>query len=148
MPLANFIAGIMMSNFTFIPIIPTLSGAIYDPEPTIRGKFESGATMTYTNQLLPTDPLGSMNLTLSNVVVGSAYDVEVLSTGQLVTSGSAGNTVFTLVIPVYASGDAKNSLRIKIRKGSSSPYYQPYETQVEAASGSTSIFVNQLSDES
>lgn len=136
-----------MSNFTFIPMIPLLSGAVYDPPAAVRGKAESGGLMAYSNQTLPSDPVGSMQLTLTNVVIGSAYDIEITATGDLVTSSTATASTIVLSIPVYQSGDVKNTISIKVRKGSSSPYYQPYETRAVAAIGSQSIFINQLSDE-
>lgn len=96
---------------------------------------------------LPTEPIGTMMLTLTNVVPGSTYDVEVAGTGEPVMSGSAAASSVTLAVPVYQPGSASNDLRIKLRKASAAPYYQSYETQTTAAVGAQSIFINQLTDE-
>lgn len=98
---------------------------------------------------LATESIGNMSLTLTNMVQDSTYEVEVLSTGaQVILPGTADATgIAVLSIPVYTVGDAKNTLKVKVRKASASPYYQSYETQVVAALGSQSLFINQLSDE-
>lgn len=115
--------------------------------PAQRGRFDVRNGVALEQAPLPTDPVGSLALSLRNVVVGSTYDVEVWSTGQQIASGAVATSTVVLSIPVYAPGDAKNTLRVKLRKSSGSPFYQPYETQVAAQSGAQSIFVNQLSDE-
>jgi hypothetical protein len=97
-------------------------------------------------QALPTDPIGSMTLTLTNVVVGSTYDVE-NGVGDVAASGTASSSTVSMSIPVYQSGNPRNALKIKVRKGSASPYYQPYETQASASLSPQSLFINQLSDE-
>jgi hypothetical protein len=97
---------------------------------------------------LPTETIGNFTLTLTNVVVGSICETEVASTGTQIAIQTAATSTVVITIPVYNSGDAKNSIRIKVRKASASPFYQPYETQTTASISSVSIFVNQLSDES
>jgi hypothetical protein len=135
-----------MANAMFLNLRGTGGGTM--ELPATNGRMAVNHNHALERQLLPTDPIGSMTLTLTNIVPGSTYDVEVLSTGnQVVTPGTAAGSSVVLTIPVYISGSVNNSLRIKVRKGSSSPYYQPYETQVTAAVGSQSLFINQLSDE-
>lgn len=96
---------------------------------------------------LPSDSIGNFTLTLTNVVVGSVIRVEFQSGGATVASATASSSIVSLVIPAYSAGNANNSLRVKVRKGSASPYYQPYETLVTAFVGSQSVYVSQISDE-
>lgn len=96
---------------------------------------------------LPTNPIGVATLTLTNLVVGSAVQLEVASTGAVVANTSAAATSLTLSAPVYQAGSAGNNLRIKVRKGTATPYYQPYETLLTVAVGATSIYISQLLDE-
>lgn len=92
-----------------------------------------------------TDAIGQYTLTLTNLIVGSAIQVEKQVGGTLVNRVAASTTeVFAL--GAYGSGNPSNDLRIKVRKGSSAPFYQPYETQATAFVGSQSIFVSQIPD--
>lgn len=94
---------------------------------------------------LPSDPIGSYSLTLSNVVIGSAIQVETQA-GALIEFRVADASTEVFSIPAYVAGNPANSLRIKVRKGSSAPYYLPYETLAVAIVGSASIFVSQIPD--
>lgn len=95
---------------------------------------------------LPSDPIGVFALTLTNLVVGSAVHVE--STSGVVLSSTVADAD-TAVIPLqaYAPGSPLNNLRIKVRKGSAAPFYQPWETLTTAVVGSQSIYVSQIPDE-
>lgn len=115
--------------------------------PDERGVFSMNYLISMEAQPLPSDPVGIMTLRLTNVVPGSTYDVEARTTGEKILAGTAEASTVILTVPVYLSGDAKNDLRIKVRKASSAPYFQPYETQATAAVGTQSIFINQLPDE-
>lgn len=95
---------------------------------------------------LPEDSIGNFHLTLTNLIVGSSIQIETL-TGTPVDFKVATLTSESFTLPAYSTGDPKNSLVIKIRKGSSTPYYQPYETQTTAIVGSQSIFISQIPDE-
>lgn len=97
-------------------------------------------------QRLPTDPIGAFTLTLTNVVTGSAIQIESQDgTTTLHNSTAAGSTV-GINLSAYAGGSNLNNLRIKVRKGSAAPYYQPYETLTTAIVGSQSIYVSQIPD--
>lgn len=95
----------------------------------------------------PTDPIGTHALTLLNVVVGS----RILIRDQADTStfydqiAAASNPVIPL--SVYASGSPLNDCRIRIRKASAAPFYQPYETLATLYTNASSIYVNQLPDQ-
>ena len=95
---------------------------------------------------LPNDPVGSFGLTLTNVVVGSAYRLEVQSTGALVVQGTAGASTLVLAVDVFGPGSPLNDLRIKVRKGTAAPYYKDYETLATAVVGAQSIYVAQIPD--
>ena len=95
---------------------------------------------------LPTDSIGSMTLTLTNVVIGSRIRIEEQVGGALVDERTATGTSEVFSIPVYVGGSAKNDLRIKVRKGTSAPKYQPFETLAVAAVGSQSVYTAQVAD--
>lgn len=95
---------------------------------------------------LPSDPVGTLTLTLQNLVVGSAIRVET-TMGDAIAFRTAGSTTEVFTVPAFAVGSANNNLVIKVRKGSSAPFFQPFETQATAVVGSQSIFVSQIPDE-
>ncbi len=97
---------------------------------------------------LPSDfPIGSHELTLTNVVVNSRVHIESQDgTAQYYDAVAASSTV-TVTLDVFAPGQASNDWRIRVRKGSVTPFYIPYETLMTATVGSSSIFVSQISDE-
>lgn len=93
-----------------------------------------------------TDPVGNFSLTLTNVIAGSAIQIETQDgTTTLHNSTAAGSTV-NITLSAYGAGSALNDLRIKVRKGSAAPYYQPYETLTTAVVGAQSIYVSQIPD--
>lgn len=105
--------------------------------------FLAGAT--FSIERLPNESIGTFTLTLTNLVIGSAINLETQS-GAVVEHRIADATAEAFQVPAYPSGNPANSLRIKVRKGSSAPYYQPYETQALAFIGSQSVFVSQIPD--
>lgn len=96
---------------------------------------------------LPSDfVIGAFDLTLTNVVVGSAIQIETQAGATIVNRTATGTTeVFSL--SAYKSGSAYNDLRIKVRKGTGTPYYRPYETLTTAFVGAQSIYVSQIQDD-
>lgn len=96
---------------------------------------------------LPSDPIGVFTLTLTNLVIGSSVQIEIQGTTTTVHNAVVTSSVIIVSLQTYQSGNPNNNLRIKVRKGSSSPYYQPYETQTTAVVGSQSIYVSQIPDE-
>ena len=103
----------------------------------------------FSTQHLFTDPIGTFTLTLTNVAVGSTLRVESQSAGTSLYDGTAATTSPAITLSCYAGGGTNdlNNLRIKVRKGTTSPFYQPYETLATAIVGAQSIFVSQISDE-
>lgn len=96
---------------------------------------------------LPTDSIGTHTLTLTNVVIGSRIAIrDQAGTTTLYDQIAATSTV---VIPmgVYSSGAPLNDWRIKVRKASGAPNYQPYETLLTGYVGASSIYVSQIPDE-
>lgn len=114
--------------------------------PTQRGRFANVSMGSFARQSLPDDPVGVFALTLTNLVSGSAVHIESVS-GSVLASLTAGGDTEVIPLQAYAPGSALNDLRIKVRKGSSSPFYQPWETQTTAIVGSQSIYVSQIPDE-
>ena len=96
---------------------------------------------------LPNDPIGNFNLTLTNLVVGSSVQLESQDGTTTLYNGTASSSSTLINLQAYAGGSPLNSLLIKVRKGSSSPYYRPYETLATAIVGSQSIYVSQIPDE-
>ncbi len=88
---------------------------------------------------------GTCNLTLTSLVVGSAIRIEVAATGALVEARTAASSSEAFSITVTGSSD--DDLRIKVRKGSSAPFYQPFETLATALVGAQSIYIGQVADE-
>ena len=95
----------------------------------------------------PTDPGGSFTLTLTNLVVGSRIHIETQGDGTALHDSVADATEETISIPAYTSGNPYNALRIKVRKGTGSPTYKPFETLATAIVGAQSIYVGQIADE-
>lgn len=96
-------------------------------------------------QRLPTDSVGTFVLTLTGLVVGSAVQIETQA-GVTIENRTAASSSESFNVPAYAVGNAANSLRIKVRKGSAAPFYQPYETQATASVGAQSVFISQIPD--
>lgn len=123
---------------------PVRMPTIYSRNNALAGA--DAAMVAFHVQKLPIDPAGMFALTLKNVIPGSAIQISTASGDSLLNDVSATSTFFTL-LSAYVGGSPLNDLRIKVRKGSASPFYQPWETQVEAAPGAQSIFVSQIPDE-
>lgn len=83
-------------------------------------------------------------LTLTNVVVGSR--VHIRDQADTVTHYDQVAAASTVVIPITVYGDSRDNWRIKVRKASAAPYYQPWETIMTATAGSSSIYVSQIPD--
>lgn len=98
------------------------------------------------NPVPPDFPSGVMSLSLQNLAIDSVIRIETLA-GIAVFDGVADSAAEAISVPVYVLGSPLNNLRIKVRKGSASPYYQPWETQATAVVGSQSIYVSQIPDE-
>lgn len=114
--------------------------------PATRGRQYNSIGGWRSLGLLPTDSIGNFNLTLTNVVVGSAYRVEVQTTGTLILQGTAASSSVALTIPAYGGGNPANDIRIKVRKGTAAPYYKDFVTLAAAVVGSQSIYVAQIPD--
>lgn len=94
----------------------------------------------------PTDPIGNFALTLTNVVTGSAIQIESQDGSTTLHNSTAAGSTVNITLQAYAAGSPLNDLRIKVRKGSAAPYYQPYETLTTAVVGAQSIYVSQIPD--
>lgn len=121
------------------------------PTPTVYGSgaaldSPTAALVGYSVQRLPTDTIGDFVLTLQNLVVGSAVQIET-TTGVALLNTVATAVDQSFTVSAYVAGSPLNNLRIKVRKGSSAPFFQPWETLTTAFAGSASIFVSQISDE-
>jgi hypothetical protein len=114
--------------------------------PGSRGPIDSGGLNILSRQRLASDSIGAYALTLQNLVVGSAIQIETQAGTPVVNRTAASSTeVFSLA--AYPSGNSANDLRIKVRKGSAAPFYIPWETLTTAIVGAQSIYVSQIPDE-
>ena len=96
---------------------------------------------------LPTDPVGVCALTLTNIVIGSRIHIEAQGDGTALHDSVADTANETINLSTYAAGSPYNALRIKVRKGTGSPTYKPFETLTTAIVGAQSIYVGQIPDE-
>jgi len=134
-----------MSCVMYFDSVIALGGTL--EYPSMRRPINVGHLVSLSLQGVATDPIGTTTLTLQNVVNGSAIQIETQdgTTTRYFGTYTTGDSPLTL--DVYQQGSALNNLRVKIRKGSASPYYQPYETQVTASTSPISIYVSQIPDE-
>lgn len=133
-----------MSFPAFSSFLVTAASTDY---PSVRRLFKICGPYAISMQSLATDPIGSFTLSLTNLVVGSQILVESTDGSAVFYNAVTSLSSVTINLSVYAAGSPLNNLRVKVRKGSSSPFYQPYETLVTAVQGSQSIFVSQILDE-
>jgi len=127
-----------------------LSGSIFSysisPVQDVNGIFSVGAVAAISRQSLPTDPIGVFTLSLTNLVTGSSLQIESQDSSTVFHNSVVSGTTKSVVLQVYAPGSPLNALRIKVRKGSVEPFYQPYETLLPAVVGAQSIYVSQIPD--
>lgn len=112
---------------------------------SVRGNliFEGAASLGLLR--LPTDPIGSTTVTLTNLISGSAIRIEEAD-GTLREYREADATSEEFTLQVYSVGSAKNDLVIKVRKGTAAPKYLPYTTYMTAAVGAQSVYISQVAD--
>jgi hypothetical protein len=115
--------------------------------PSARGRFNVNCMVPIKRFTIATDSIGTFALTLTNVVVGSAIQIEDQAGTTTLYNGTAATSSPLINLSAYAGGSSLNNLRIKVRKGTGSPYYQPWETLATAFVGSSSIYVAQIPDE-
>lgn len=133
-----------MSAAIFIPSSPQFAGVVLVP--ASRGPMCPNHGVAVSRGRLPTDAVGTCALTIQNAVVGSRYRIEVASTGALVAEGDMAAADFSVSVPYYAVGNASNTLRIKVRKGTTAPKYQPFQTQVTAGPSGALAYISQVPD--
>lgn len=138
----------MTAFFAVGPIPP--SCAVADL-PSTRGRQYHSPAGFYSNARLSTDALGSMTLTLTNVVVGSRYRIERQDDGSLATptanaEGVAASSTVAITLDYYSPGSANNNLRIKVRKGTSAPKFAPFETLATISAVAQSAYIAQVAD--
>lgn len=88
-------------------------------------------------------PLDLSTITLSNVVVGSRYEVYNVNTSTVLGSGTAASTTVTVIGEAAVAA----SIRVRVRKASDVPQYQPFQTLATISSTFTaSVYVSQQLD--
>lgn len=117
------------------------------PVPVARGRQYCCEAGYLASARFATDAIGVFALTLLNLIVGSSIQIEDQAGTTTLYNGTAAGTSQLINLDAFAPGASLNDLRIKVRKGSASPYYQPFETLATAFVGSQSIYVSQIPDE-
>lgn len=112
-----------------------------------RGRMVSAGGLALGAARLPTDPIGSHTLTLTNVVVDSRILIRDQADTTTLYDQIAATSTVVIPLSVYSSGSQLNDCRIRIRKASAAPFYQPYETLATLYTNASSIYVNQLPDQ-
>ena len=131
-----------MASLVCTRFVPTMSKVI--AHQSDRGRWRSLGLVSVSGQVLPTDPVGVFNLILFNVALGSTVYVSDQADTTTLYSASHSGGAMVISLQTYSAGSPLNNLRIKVRKGSAAPYYQPWETQTTAVVGSQSIYVSQI----
>jgi len=108
--------------------------------------------VSHAIQRLSSDALGSTVLKLVNIVPGSRYRIERVADGSLATpagnaEGVAASATVVLALDYYSAGSSNNDLRIKVRKSTTAPKYQPFETQAQLSATPQTAYVAQVPDE-
>lgn len=154
-------------NAMYFDSVVALGGTL--EYPSTRRPFNVNGLISLSQQGIATDPVGTTTLTLQNVVNGSNVHIETQDGtvsrfdqqyGPGVVQYNDSGTDYdeaavlydaqantAIALDVYEQGSALNDIRIRIRKGTSAPYYVPYETQVTLSETHASIYISQISDE-
>lgn len=131
-------------SINFNPYTPMLLRQSIDPPIGQRGKLYGGWGGTLIErQRLPEDYLYMTDVVLQNIVPGSVVLVTDMSNVEIVR-GIAVGTSLTLSAPYFG---APQAIKVKVRKSTTSPFYQSFETQALITPTGASIYINQLSDE-
>lgn len=133
-----------MASLVCTRLVPTMSKVIVHQSD--RGRWRSVGLVSVSGQSLPTDPVGVFKLTLTNLVVGSAVHIEAVD-GTVLVNMVADAPTEVITLQTYAAGSVLNNLHVKVRKGSGSPFYRPFETYTTSIVGSQSIYVSQIPEE-
>lgn len=100
---------------------------------------------SYSVQRGPTDYLFTVSLTLQNVVDGSRYFVEDTADGTDIATGLQSGTGDIVITGIGYAGSAR-TLRLRVRKASSEPYYKPYEVTFSLGADGAAVPVSQIPD--
>lgn len=127
-----------------------MSAAIPCPFITVFGQARGIAVGVGSTALgvarLPSDPIGTHTLTLTNVAVGSRVTIRDQANTTEFHNAIAASATVAIALQVYAGGSPLNNWSIRIRKASAAPKYLPFETLMTATVGSSSIYVSQIPD--
>ena len=93
----------------------------------------------------PTDYLFTVSLTLQNVADGSRYFVEDTADGTDIATGLQSGTGDIVITGIGYAGSSR-TLRLRVRKSSSAPYYKAYEVTFSLGANGASVPVAQIPD--
>ncbi|MFM7008236.1 MAG: hypothetical protein ACKO0Z_02690, partial [Betaproteobacteria bacterium] len=80
--------------------------------PTTRGVIKTDGFTITERQSLPTDPIGTFTLTLTNVITGSAIQIESQDGSTTLHNSTAAGSTVNITLQAYAAGSNLNDLRI------------------------------------
>lgn len=117
--------------------------------PAVRGKLTPSPVVGLALGVfrLDSDAIGTFTLRLRNLVAGSRVRVETQASGVTLDEFVASAADQDRTLSLYASGNANNDIRIKVRHASGTPAYRPFETLAVAQLGVVTVFVSQELDE-
>jgi len=120
--------------------------------------LDTGESMPFAHTVLnrerdPSDPIYLADVTLQNVVVGSAYWLadandlsRVLSSGTVTISGKSDGEVGTFVISNVAAYSPSFLMELRLRKGTSGDKYQSFKIFAFHSGAGASIYCSQIPD--
>ncbi len=104
----------------------------------------SGTTPTYDSAGVTVVLAGQpVEETLTNVVVGSIYQIYNITQSTVITSGTATTSTVYFEDSISNNGD---SMRIRVRKSSSGTKYIPYEQNAIVSGNEVNVYVSQTED--
>lgn len=88
-------------------------------------------------------PLDLATITLSNLVVGSVYEIYNVSSSTTLATGTAASST----VSVSAVASNGQNIRVRVRKSSAVAKYLPFETNATVAALAADIYVSQVADD-
>ena len=109
-----------------------------------RGRTIALGNYSFSLARLSTDPLFYFDLSVSNAVAGSHYQIQRQDTKAEIGSGTltTGDDTIT-ALPAYS---VNQSMLMTIRKSDSSPYYVVFDTAFIANKNGSAVYVLQIQE--
>ena len=136
--------GVLYSGITINPGEGVAIVASAETAVGVTAAFSGWPSLLFSAQI-DDEPFLVPTIGATGMVTGSRYRVERVSDSSLVTTGVVDGTgAFSFL---YDVEDVPLNLRLRVRKGSSAPFYKPYEVTFYLTTAGISIPVSQISDD-